>query len=164
MIKKINILILTMFSIGCSKYAPGTVASFFTSIIFIICFNFQINIIFLILTVIIIFVFSIYSIDKFKNYFSEIDSREIVIDEFVGQSIPILTIYNLVSQNNIEIFFLYVLISFILFRFFDIIKPYPVNIIDRSMKNGFGVMLDDVIAGIYSSIILLIIIFFMYYE
>ena len=58
----------------------------------------------------------------------------------------------------------YVIVSFILFRFFDILKPYPINKIDKNMKNGFGVMFDDVIAGIYSSIVLLVIISFLLYE
>jgi phosphatidylglycerophosphatase A len=157
MIKKINILILSMFGIGYSKYAPGTVASFITSLIFVYFFNYKINFIFLILCVTLIFIFSIYSIDKFKNSFDEVDSKVIVIDEFVGQSIPILTIYNLIPKNNITSFIFYVVISFALFRFFDIIKPYPINKVDKVMKNGFGVMLDDVIAGVYSSTIILVI-------
>tara|TARA_B100000795_G_C22795511_1_gene439144 strand:+ start:1860 stop:2354 length:495 start_codon:yes stop_codon:yes gene_type:complete len=164
MIKKINILILSMFGIGFSKYAPGTMASFITSIIFILLYQFQINIIILILAVSLIFVFSVYSIDKYKNYFIEVDAKEIVIDEFVGQSIPILTIYSLISKNDIGSFMLYVLISFILFRFFDILKPYPANKVDKKMKNGFGVMFDDVIAGVYSSFILLIIATYIMYE
>jgi len=49
--------------------------------------------------------------------------------------------------------------SFILFRIFDIFKPYPINLIDQKLKNGFGVMLDDMIAGIFSSILALIIFF-----
>ena len=60
--------------------------------------------------------------------------------------------------NNINNFIFYIIVSFFLFRFFDIVKPYPINIIDKNIKNGFGVMLDDVVAGIYSSIILLIVI------
>ena len=145
-----------MFSIGRSKYAPGSVASFITSLIYVFFFNFRIDIIFLIILVSLIFIFSVYSIDKFQNSFEEIDSKEIVIDEFVGQSIPILTIYSFMSKNDVNSFILYVMISFILFRFFDIVKPYPINRIDKLMKNGFGVMLDDVIAGIYSSLILLV--------
>ena len=164
MIKKINILILSMFSIGRSKYAPGTMASFVTSIIFVFFYILQINIIFLISFVIIIFIYSVYSIDIFKSAFSTIDAKEIVIDEFVGQSIPILTIYSLFLKNDIGNFMMYIIISFFLFRIFDILKPYPINKIDKDMKNGFGVMLDDVIAGIYSSIVLLIIISFLYYE
>ena len=152
-----------MFAIGQSKYAPGTVASFITSLIFIFFFNFQINILFLIISVCLIFIYSVYAIDLFKNLFSEIDSREIVIDEFIGQAIPILTIYGFLERQDIGYFIIYTFISFILFRFFDIIKPYPINIIDRNMKNGFGVVLDDVVAGIYSSLIVLFIISFSYY-
>ena len=164
MIKNINILILSMFSIGRSKYAPGTVASFITSLIFIIFYNFQTNIIFLILSVSLIFIFSVYSIDKYKNNFNEIDAKEIVIDEFVGQSVPILTIYSFVPKNSIATFVVLVIISFILFRLFDITKPYPINKIDKNMKNGFGVMFDDIVAGIYSSIVLIIIVSFLRYE
>jgi|TARA_B110000967_G_C18716672_1_gene475493 phosphatidylglycerophosphatase A len=164
MIKKINFLFLSMFSLGCSKYASGTVASFVTTLIFIFFYNFKINIIILILGVCLVFIYSVYSIDKFKTLFDEIDSSEIVIDEFVGQSIPILTIYNLIPNHNIGIFILYSTISFFLFRLFDITKPFPANRVDKFMKNGFGVMLDDVIAGIYSSVVLLVIFSFLTYE
>jgi len=153
-----------MFAIGNSKYAPGTVASFITSLIFIFFYFIQVNILFLILGVSTVFIFSVYSIDRFKNSFSEVDAKEIVIDEFVGQSIPILSIYSFILKNDVGSFIFFVCISFVLFRFFDIIKPYPINKIDKNIKNGFGVMLDDVIAGIYSSVILLIIGVFIGYE
>ena len=153
-----------MLGIGYSKYAPGTMASFVTSLIFIFFYIYKINIIFLIFFIILIFIFSVYSIDVFKNSFNNIDAKEIVIDEFVGQSIPILTIYSFFSKNDIGSFVSYVIVSFILFRFFDILKPYPINKIDKNMKNGFGVMFDDVIAGVYSSIVLLVIISFLLYE
>ncbi len=163
MIKKINILFLSMCAIGNSKYAPGTVASFVTSLIFIFFYNFQINIIILVLSVCLIFVYSVYSIDRFNKSFDEIDAKEIVIDEFVGQSIPILTIYSFIQENDIGNFIFFTSVSFVLFRFFDIVKPYPINKIDNIMKNGFGVMFDDVIAGVYSSMILLIIILSIQY-
>ena len=152
-----------MLGVGNSRYAPGTVASFMTCLIYICFYNFQVSIFFLILNIVLIFVFSVYAIDIFKTSFSEIDAKEIVIDEFIGQSIPILTIYIFVKENNLNYFILYTLISFILFRIFDIWKPYPINIIDKKMKNGFGVVLDDVVAGIYSAITLLTIIFFINY-
>ena len=117
----------------------------------------KINIIFLIIIISFFFIYSVYAIDRFKNYFDEVDSREIVIDEFVGQSIPIITVYSLIT-DNISNFIFYTAVSFFLFRFFDIIKPYPINKIDENIKNGFGVMLDDVVAGIYSSIVLIIFI------
>jgi|TARA_B100000780_G_C21093283_1_gene440701 phosphatidylglycerophosphatase A len=164
MIKKINILFLSMFGLGYSKYAPGTVASFITSLIFIFFYNYQINIFFLILCTSLIFIYSVYIIDIYKSFFDEIDSKEIVIDEFVGQSIPILTIYGLLQKNDIDNFLLYTLLSFFLFRLFDILKPYPINKIDEKMKNGFGVMLDDVMAGVFSSIVILIIILYVQYD
>ena len=147
-----------MAGIGNSKYAPGTMASFVTFFIYVCFFNFQINIIFIILGVTLIFIYSVYAIDYFKSSFTETDAKEIVIDEFIGQSIPILTIYNFVQQNNIKDFILYTFISFVLFRIFDITKPYPIGKIDNNMKNGFGVILDDIVAGIYSAITSLIII------
>ncbi len=153
-----------MFSVGYSKYAPGTVASFITCLIFILLYIFQINILFLIGAVSLIFIYSVYAIDKSVNYFDTIDAKEIVVDEFIGQSIPILTFYNYIQVNNFGDFILLVLLSFFLFRIFDITKPYPINKIDRNMKNGFGVILDDVVAGIYSSVVLLIINLFIYYE
>jgi phosphatidylglycerophosphatase A len=163
MIKKINILFLTMMSIGRSKYAPGTVASFITSLLFVCFYNFQINILYLIFIVCLTFIYSVFAIDQSKKFFDEIDSKEIVIDEFVGQSIPIMTIYNFIDKNSVNDFIIYTFISFVLFRLFDITKPYPINIVDQKMKNGFGVMLDDVIAGIYSALILLLIISFTLY-
>ena len=95
--------------------------------------------------------------NELKNSFSEIDAKEIVIDQFVGQLIPLLSIYNLVLFNNINNFILYTFSVFFLFRLFDIFKPYPINIIDKKIKNGFGVMLDDVLAGIYSVIVFFLI-------
>ena len=149
-----------MLGLGNSKYGSGTVASFITCLIYIVFFNFKINIIFLILSVSLILIYSVYSIDAFKNSFSQTDAKEIVIDEFIGQSIPVLTIYALIEKNNLDDFILYTFASFLLFRVFDIYKPYPINKIDQKMKNGFGVVLDDIVAGIYSIVILLIIIFF----
>lgn len=153
-----------MGGIGYSKYAPGTMASFITYIFFICFYTYEIKILHLISAVTLIFTYSVYAIDKFKKKFDHIDSKEIVIDEFVGQSIPILTIYSIIGKNNHIDFIFYTLAAFILFRFFDIKKPFLINKIDANMKNGFGVMLDDVIAGIYSSIVLILFIFFIYYE
>ena len=157
MYKKFNLLILTMFGLGNSRYAPGTVASFVTCLIYIVLFNYKVNILILIGSVSLIFLYSIFILDELKNSFSEIDAKEIVIDEFVGQSIPLLSIYNLVLFNNINNFILYTFSVFFLFRLFDIFKPYPINIIDKKIKNGFGVMLDDVLAGIYSVIVFFLI-------
>ena len=180
---------LTMFGIGYSKYVSGTVASFVTCIIYLLIYmssfsQFNISL-FLLLDnpeyvvwfLIIITISSINLIndrsfrDKFAKLFKKreiadkiSDPKEIVIDEFIGQSIPIISYYyfhffvandsfkNATIFFNLEPFIPWIITSFILFRFFDILKPYPINIIDKKMKNGLGIMLDDIIAGIYSTI------------
>ena len=148
-----------MFGIGNSAFAPGTVASFITCLIYIILFYFKVNIFFLLIINLVILIFSIYLIDSLKSFFSNIDAKEIVIDEFIGQSIPILSFYSFLEKENINMFIIVAFASFVLFRIFDIFKPYPINLIDQKLKNGFGVMLDDILAGIFSSILALIIFF-----
>ncbi len=157
MIKKLNISLLTMFGIGYSKFAPGTVASFLTCVIYIILFIYNVQILILLFFFLIILLYSFYAIESTKNYFKEQDSREIVIDEFIGQSVPILTIYYLNFSNDLKNFIFLSILSFIFFRFFDILKPFPINLIDKNLKNNFGIILDDLVAGIFSVITLLIL-------
>ena len=153
MIKKINIQILSIFKIGYSRYAPGTVASFITCLFYIFLFSFNVDIKILILFVSITFVYSVIAIDKMSKFFLEVDAKEIVIDEFVGQSIPLLTMYYMLPQNNFGDFLIYSLISLFLFRIFDILKPFPINYFDKQ-KNSFGVVMDDISAGIISGLII----------
>ena len=86
------------------------------------------------------------------------DPREIVIDEVIGQAIPIY-LYETThgATKSSEEAVLYYVYIFILFRFFDIKKPFPINIFDKKFKNSFGVIFDDVIAGLY--VVLTLIIF-----
>ena len=112
-------------------------------------------------------VITIYSVILIDKVYKKEDSEEIVIDEFVGQSIPLIAWYFrtdffglVLPHSNFLLFYsfeFWIVASFILFRIFDIIKPFPINIVDKKIKNGLGVMLDDIIAGIYSTIILYII-------
>ena len=97
-------------------------------------------------------------IDNKKNDFTEIDAREIVIDEFLGQSIPLLFFYILLTMaaSSVKSYIILTSISFIGFRIFDILKPFPINKIDKEMKNGTGVVLDDLVAGIFTLIVLYI--------
>ncbi len=148
-----------MFGIGYSKYASGTVASFVTCIIFYSLYSIgylESRGIYLICIIIIIFFLSILLIDKFSDAFDEKDAKEIVIDEFVGQNIPLffLLFIPLNTATYNKDFMILIVLSFIFFRFFDILKPYPINLIDKKMKNGLGVMLDDVIAGIFSALLI----------
>ena len=145
----IAIQLLTLFGIGKIKYAPGTVASFTTCLIYFICLHLGVHLMTLLVSFFIILIISIIFINKYSSSFSEIDSKEIVIDEYLGQSIPILLLYYQIQMGDPEFFWIYLLIVFFLFRVFDIFKPFPINIIDKKMKNGFGVVLDDVLAGVY---------------
>ena len=148
-----------MFGIGYSKYASGTVASFVTCVIFYSLYSvgyLESRGIYLICIIIIIFFISILLIDKFSDVFDKKDAKEIVIDEFVGQNIPLffLLFIPLNTATYNKDFMILIVLSFIFFRFFDILKPYPINLIDKKMKNGLGVMLDDVIAGIFSALLI----------
>ena len=148
-----------MFGIGYSKYASGTVASFVTCVIFYSLYSIgylESRGIYLICVIIIIFFLSILLIDKFSSTFDEKDAKEIVIDEFVGQNIPLFFLLFIPLNVNTynKDFIILISLSFVFFRFFDILKPYPINLIDKKMKNGLGVMLDDVIAGIFSALLI----------
>ena len=160
--KRIGKLIVTMFGVGLIKYFPGTFASLITSSIYYIFYTIKINYLFLILVNFFLFVYSVWMINNLKDEFEEIDSKEIVIDEFLGQSIPILFFYIIFYEGSVSntFFFIIVFLSFVGFRFFDILKPYPINYVDKNMKNGFGVILDDLIAGLFTLIVLYICIFF----
>ena len=149
----IAIQLITMFGIGRISKIPGTIASFVTCLFYFLCIIFNVNIIFLLITFFIILILSIIFINKYSSNFTEIDAKEIVIDEFLGQSIPIFFLYYPIQKGDTENAWLYLLVFFILFRFFDILKPFPINLIDKKMKNGLGVVLDDLLAGIYVIII-----------
>ena len=97
-----------------------------------------------------IFIYSFFAVASYIEDIQNKDPKEVIIDEFIGQSIPIY-LYEIShgtekSANEAIIFYS---ICFILFRFFDIVKPFPVNFFDKKFKNSFGVIMDDVCAGFY---------------
>ena len=159
MIKNINFLFVTFFGIGTIRYAPGTITSLITAIFLFSLFhilNFS-NITILIILVA-IFLYSFVAIANYIKDDKNKDPKEVVIDEVVGQSIPIY-MYEVAHGttkdfNEAILFYIYI---FILFRFFDIKKPFPINFFDKKFKNSFGVVMDDVIAGFY--VVLTLIIF-----
>ena len=107
--------------------------------------------------VIFIFLISIYAVNVYIKNLDNKDPREVVIDEFIGQSIPIC-LYEIAHEDtktNGQILTFY-FIMFILFRIFDIAKPYPASYYDKNLKNGFGVIMDDVCAGLYVVAILVL--------
>ena len=162
MIKKINLIFVTFLGVGYIKLASGTFASLFTSIIFFYLFRFYISIEYfsiLCLTIILLFTYSLYAIKTIENEFEQKDARQIVIDEVIGQSIPILFIEYIAylkTQSFGADLYLYIA-SFFLFRFFDILKPFPIRYFDKNYKNSFGILFDDILAGAYTLILLLLL-------
>ena len=151
MIYKFNSLFVTLFGIGRISKIPGSIASLVTTIF--LFFIFQILDLepdLVLICLIIIFFVSLYSINHFIKNKENKDQKEIVIDEFIGQSIPICLyeIAHEVPKETNEVLTFY-FIMFILFRIFDITKPYPVSYYDKNFKNSFGVIMDDVCAGLY---------------
>ena len=159
MIKKFNLFFLTLFSIGKIKYAPGTIASLITCLLFLLLINlFDISI-FLLCTSI-IFCYSFVAINNFYETFNVDDPQEIVIDEVVGQMLPLLAIPIYETLYLLPKIY-YCAAAFVSFRLFDIWKPYPIRYVDNNVKGALGIMLDDILAGIYSIIILTLAFFFI---
>jgi phosphatidylglycerophosphatase A len=151
MIKNLNTLFVTMFGLGKIPKIPGTFGSLATIIILYIFFhvlNLSSNII--LIGLIFVFIFSFFAVAIHIKDIENKDPKEVIIDEFIGQSVPIY-LYEIShgtekSSNEAIIFYS---ICFILFRFFDIVKPFPVSYFDKNFKNSFGVIMDDVCAGFY---------------
>ena len=160
MIKKINFLFVTLFGIGNIRKIPGSIASLATILFLFFLFhivNIDPNIV--LISLIIVFCISLYVVNIFIKDLDDKDPKEIVIDEFIGQSIPIC-LYEIAhdtTKETNEILTFY-FIMFVLFRIFDIAKPYPVNYYDKNFKNSFGVIMDDVCAGLY---VVAVLVFYM---
>jgi len=159
MLKKINLMFVTVLNIGKFKYAPGTFGSLFACLLFLLLNNFF-SFIFLFFFILLIFIYSLISINNCADLFVNEDPKEIVIDEVVGQFLPLLAIpiyENLYIAPTIY----YILFAFVLFRLFDIWKPFPINYIDENVDGALGIMLDDIFAGIYSVFVLVILFYFL---
>ena len=151
MIKKIIFLFVTLFSIGKISRIPGSIASLLTTVFLFFLFhvvNISANII--LVSIIVVFFISLWSVSIFIKSLDNKDPNEVVIDEFIGQSIPIC-LYEIAHEGTKETsqVLTFYFIMFILFRIFDIVKPYPVSYYDKNFKNSFGVVMDDVCAGLY---------------
>ena len=151
MIKTFNLLFVTMFGLGKIKFIPGTIGSLATVLILYFCFHIlRIDSSLILLGILIIFIYSFVDVANHTKNSENKDPGEIVIDEFIGQSIPIFLYevsHGTVKEPDEAIIFYSV--CFILFRYFDIVKPFPVSYFDKKHKNSFGVIMDDVCAGFY---------------
>ena len=158
MLNKVNFLFVSLFGIGKIKKIPGSFASLATTLFLFFLFhilNVSPNIV--LFSIIIVFLISLYAVNIFIKDLTNKDPKEIVIDEFIGQSIPIClyeVAHNIPKDNEDTLKFY--LIMFVLFRVFDIAKPFPVSYYDKNFKNSFGVIMDDVCAGLYVVLVLVL--------
>jgi phosphatidylglycerophosphatase A len=136
---------LTLFYSGLSPKAPGTVGSFLAFILGMLALNI-INTTTIFLVVVLVTIVSIKQIDIYEKQTNQHDNKEIVIDEFVGMWLT-LSIAGVQSGFWIAGF-----IGFVYFRIFDILKPSIIGKIDKNIKGGWGVMGDDLLAGIFAGI------------
>ncbi len=139
----------TLGGIGMVPIAPGTFGSITAWIIFVYLSHFISMINMLILTIL-FFILSIWICSEVSKDLENKDHKSIVIDELVGMWIallPVLIIANSQYERTV-----YALAALILFRFFDILKPFPISYFDKNYKNGFGIVIDDVISGLIAII------------
>jgi len=141
--KKPYLLIASVFGIGYLPIMPGTYCSLFCCIVYYFFMNHLILIYKVLILSLLVFI-GIYVSGKVESILEKKDPRLIVIDEFIGQMIPLF-----ISNNNLH----YYIFSFIFFRVLDVFKPFPIRRVEK-IKGGLAVVLDDVIAGFYSLILL----------
>ncbi len=151
MIRTLNTLFVTMFGLGKIPKIPGTFGSLASIILLYIFFHIlDLSSNSILIFLIIIFIFSFSAVAIYIKDNENKDPKEVIIDEFIGQSIPIY-LYEIshgTEKTSDEAIIFYV-ICFVLFRFFDILKPFPVSYFDKNFKNSFGVIMDDICAGFY---------------
>lgn len=127
--------------IGYSPYAPGTLGSLWGVGIYL--YLSSADPIIYGISILAGCLIAIWASSAAKEHFGKKDPSQIVCDEVIGYIIALFLI---------PFTFFNVIIVFLLFRIFDILKPFPINLIDRKMESGFGIVLDDIAAGIYSNI------------
>jgi len=150
---KISQIFSTLFFIGYVRWIPGTVGSIFSLIIIIFLHNIVNKNEFIILFFCILLVATI-CIKIYSKSVNKDDAKEIIIDEFLGIYLIVIFSYDFKIFNNE---FVKILLILIFFRIFDILKPFPANWIDKNLKNSYGVILDDIVAGFYTIITLTLI-------
>ena len=143
--KRTHLILTTWFGVGFSPWAPGTFGSL-ASLPFAFLFMETSGRLGIAVAAAVIFVIGAYAVDNYILQTGKKDPGEAVVDEVAGQFLPLL-----VAPYSIEGW----IIAFILFRVFDIWKPWPCNWIDQKLSGGLGVMLDDVAAGTYAGLVII---------
>ena len=151
-LKKPYDFIASLGGIGLIPFAPGTFGSIFAWLVFVIMSHF-VNM--LIYTIAIVFI-AIWVCEKASVNLIQKDHKSIVIDELAGMWVALVPVIYFASNQFERI--IYASLALVFFRVFDILKPCPISYFDKKYKNGFGIVLDDIIAGIFSGILSVLIV------
>ena len=154
-LKKPYDFIASLGGIGLIPFAPGTFGSIFAWLVFVIMSHF-VNM--LIYTIAIVFI-AIWVCEKASVNLIQKDHKSIVIDELAGMWVALVAVIYFASNQFERI--IYACLALVFFRVFDILKPFPISYFDKKYKNGFGIVLDDIIAGIFSGILSVLIVVFL---
>ena len=139
---KVSHVLATCFGVGSIPFAPGTWGSLFA---ILLIYNIAFLQEWIILATVLIVAFSWWVCVEIHKE-TKSDSSEIVIDEFSGMFVACMFI------NHDFISFVF---AFLFFRFFDIVKPWPISWVDKNIKNGPGILIDDLLAGLFAGILML---------
>jgi len=154
-LKKPYDFIASLGGIGLIPFAPGTFGSIFAWFVFVIMSHF---VDMLICTICIVFI-AIWVCEKASVNLIQKDHKSIVIDELAGMWVALVPVIYFASDQFERI--IYACLALVFFRVFDILKPFPISYFDKKHKNGFGIVLDDIIAGIFTGILSVLIVFFL---
>jgi phosphatidylglycerophosphatase A len=141
--EKLITFLATGFGSGLAPFVPGTMGTLVGVVICLLCLPLPWPI--RLLIVIALLALSIYVAGQAEKIYQKKDDQRIVIDEIIGIQITMLPV---------AITILHLCVGFVLFRIFDILKPFPIGNLQR-LPGGWGVVIDDVAAGIYAGVILL---------
>ncbi len=141
--KRFILFLATGFGVGYSPIAPGTLGTLVAvPIYYFLSGNpsplYEI-------TLVGFFFLSVWISDNAERFFGRKDDQRMVIDEIMGFLITMLWVPKTLP---------FIMMGFFLFRFFDILKPFPIRRLEKGLRGGYGVVLDDVVAGIYANIVL----------
>ncbi len=159
-LKKFSHLFSTFFGVGLLPIAPGTWGSIAALILFFCYVFFQINFFYFLLSFFLLSIFAVIASELSSKDLVEKDHKAIVIDEVSGAwlsflFVPALGGYDFTSAEwQFKAYFI-AMTLLVLFRFFDILKPHPISLVDQRFKSGFGIVLDDLIAGVFAGLTLL---------
>jgi len=144
--KRFILILATGFGVGYSPVAPGTLGTLVAIPVYYFLSNIQPPL--YEITLVGFLFLCVWVSGNAEIFIGRKDDQRIVIDEIIGFLITMLWVPRTIR---------FMIIGFFLFRFFDILKPFPIRRLEKGFKGGFGVVLDDVVAGVYANIVLRLI-------